>query len=163
MGSRHRSILTVLLVAGVAVGVQSGRAEQTKPDPAKPTPPKQAMTASSVSVTVKYTGKGMVDANHKLWVWLFTTPDIGPGAIPIAELSIEKNGGVATFPNVSAKEVFIAIAYDEQGGFVGNAPPPPGSPITLYGTKSPQDKPAPVVPGPKAKVSVTFADAQRMQ
>ncbi len=50
---------------------------------------------SSVRVTVKYTGKGPVDETHRVWLWLFDTPDIGPGSMPIAELSIGKNGDTA--------------------------------------------------------------------
>ena len=52
---------------------------------------------SAVRVTVKYTGKGPVDETHRVWLWLFDTPDIGPGSMPIAELSIGKNGDTATF------------------------------------------------------------------
>jgi hypothetical protein len=145
------SILASVLLAAASTAV---RAEQTQPTAAP----------AAVSVTVKYTGKGgAVDANHRIWVWLFTSPDIGPGSVPIAEESIQKNGATARFPEVSAKEVYIAIAFDEKGGFVGSAPPPPGSPITFYGAKTPNDKPVAVVPGPKGSVTVTLNDAQRMQ
>jgi hypothetical protein len=145
------SILASVVLVAAAAAV---RAEQTKP----------AAASTAVNVTVKYNGKGgIVDANHRIWVWLFTSPDIGPGSTPIAEESIQKNGATASFANVSAKEVYIAIAFDEKGGFVGSAPPPPGSPVTFYGAKTPQDKPAAVVPGAKGSVTVTFSDAQRMQ
>ena len=118
-------------------------------------------TDDSVKVTVKYTGKGDVDKMHKLWVWLFDTPDIGPGAIPIAEMSLDENGGIATFPTVSAQKVWIAVAFDEKGGFSGSAPPPTGSPVALYGADS--GAPSPVTPGAEANVTVTFDDSQRMQ
>ena len=118
--------------------------------------------ASTVSVTVKYTGKGTVDAKHKLWVWVFDTPDIGAGSAPVGEQAIEKNGGTATFQNISAQQVYIAVAYDEAGGFAGQAPPPPGSPIALYGAKTEKDKPQPVTPGPKGRVTITFDDSARM-
>ena len=135
----------------VALSVQVGlQAEQAKAE------------ASGVSVTVKYTGKGTVDSTHRLWVWLFDNPNIGPDAIPIGEQSIDKNGGTATFPSVSAKQVYIAIAYDEGGGFMGSGPPPPGSPIALYGAKGPESPAQAVTPGPKAAVTVTFDDTQRM-
>ena len=140
------------------------RAEQAKPTPPNVPKQQQMLTAANdVKVTVKYTGKGMVDATHRVFVWLFTTPDIGPGSIPIDEQSLEKNGTAVTFKNVSANPVYIAIAYDEKGGFSGGGPPPVGSPVTFYGAKGPQDKPAPVVPGPKAVVVVTLTDVQRMQ
>ena len=112
-----------------------------------------------VKVTITYTGKGEVDASHRLWVWLFDTPDIGPGAIPIAEQSLEKNGTVATFSSVTAGKVWIAVAFDEKGGFAGSAPPPSGSPVSLYTEKG---LPAPMKPGPDADVSVSFDDSQRM-
>jgi hypothetical protein len=152
------SVMTPIQRAAVAVlsfvafvSVSAG-AEQAKP----------ADAANAVSVTVKYDGKGMVDASHKIWVWLFDTPDIGPGAIPIAEESMAKNGGTVNFPGVAAT-VYIAVAYDEQGGFAGQAPPPPGSPIALYGMKDATDKPLPVIPGPKGAVKMVFDDTQRMQ
>jgi hypothetical protein len=143
--------LAVVSVAMLVVAASSGlQAEQSKPE------------ANGITVTVKYTGKGAVDSSHRLWVWLFDNPKIGPDSFPIGELSIEKNGGAVTFPNLSAKEVYIAMAYDEGGGFLGQAPPPPGSPIALYGAKGPDAPPLPVTPGPKVKVVVTFDDSQRM-
>lgn len=142
-----------LVLAAVVLGSSPLLAKQTKP----------AAGADGVNVTVKYAGKGTVDATHRIWVWLFTTPEIGPGSIPIAEMSIEKNGATASFASVPASPVYIAIAYDEKGGFGGSAPPPQGSPVTFYGAKTPADKPAPVVPGAKGSVSVTLTDVQRMQ
>ena len=119
--------------------------------------------ASNVNVTVKYTGKGAVDADHKIWVWLFDTPEIGPAAQPIAEEAMSKNGGTISFGNVAAKTVYVAVAYDEKGGFTGQAPPPPGSPIAIYGAKGPDGTAQPVTPGAKASVTITFSDAVRMQ
>jgi hypothetical protein len=143
-----------VVLAGVAVLTLAGStlvtAEQAKPD------------ASGVTVTVKYTGKGTVDANHQLWVWLFDNPDIGPGSIPIAEQAIPKNGGTATFSNVTAAQVYIAVAYDEGGGFGGQAPPPPGSPIAMFGAKGPDAPPEAVVPGPKAAITIALDDTMRM-
>jgi hypothetical protein len=145
---------TAVLAAVTCVALlPASVAAQTKP----------AADATSVTVTVKYAGKGTVDANHRIWVWLFDTPDIGPGSIPIGEMSLEKNGETAAFPNVTAKEVYIAAAYDEAGGFLGQAPPPAKSPIVIYGVKAATDKPMAVVPGAKGKVRITFDDAQRMQ
>jgi hypothetical protein len=119
-----------------------------------------AREAGAVKVTVKYTGEGTVDDNHRLWVWLFTTPDIGPGAIPIAEMSTDKNGSTVTFDSVGANEVWIAVAYDTHGGFGGNAPPPSGSPVTIYGMESGAAKS--VTPDTQAVVTMTLSDARRM-
>lgn len=122
---------------------------------------KAAADANTVKVTVTYKGKGTVDPTHKIWVWLFTSPDIGPGSIPIDERSTAKNGDTLTFSHVNAPQVWVAVAYDEGGGFMGQAPPPPGSPIGM--PVSAEGKPAGVTPGAKGTVSVTFDDSIRMQ
>jgi hypothetical protein len=140
------------LAAAVLVFSTAGAgAEQAKP----------AADAGSVNVTVKYTGAGTVDDNRRIWVWLFDNPNIGQDSIPIGEQSIAKNGGTASFTTTSA-QVYIAIAYDEKGGFMGQAPPPTGSPIAMYGMTGPDTPPQPVAPGAKGKVNMTFDDSQRM-
>lgn len=116
-------------------------------------------TAGAVNVTVNYKGKGAVDASHRVWVFVFDTPNIGPGAMPIAMDSVAKNGAVATF-DVAGERVWIAVAYDESGTMTGDAPPPPGSPIAIYGGNP--TAPEAVVPGAKASVTITFDDSQRM-
>jgi hypothetical protein len=150
-----RPLVVLATIVGILLAPTALSAEregaQDKPD------------AQGVNVTVKYTGKGTVDATHKLWVWLFDNPNIGPESIPIGEQAIEKNGGTARFVGVSSKAVYIAVAYDEKGGFAGQAPPPPGSPIAMHGVKADTDKPVAVTPGAKTAITITFADAQRMQ
>jgi hypothetical protein len=142
-------MLAGLAVATIVFNTAATHAEQTKPT-----------TDAGVNVTVKYTGAGTVDANRRIWVWLFDNPNIGPDSIPIGEQSITKNGGTASFTTATG-EVYIAVAYDEQGGFMGQAPPPSGSPVMMYGMNA-KDPPQPVTPGPKGKVTVTFDDSQRM-
>ena len=114
---------------------------------------------SSVRVTVKYTGKGPVDETHRVWVWLFDTPDIGPGSMPIAELSIGKNGDTASFDSVTAAKVWIAAAYDVQGTMSGSAPPPSGTPVGVYASSTGALEG--VKPGEKP-VTLTFDDSFRM-
>lgn len=121
-------------------------------------PPRLAAAAESLKVTVKYTGKGQVDQDHRIWIWLFDSPDIGPGSMPIAEGSVDANGSVATFEGLSNDQVWIAAAFDERGGFAGSAPPPSGAPIGIYGTAA--GEPAPVKPG--ADAVLTFDDSIRM-
>ena len=119
-----------------------------------------AKAAGTVKVTLNYKGKGTVDGSHRIWVWLFTTPDIGPGAMPIAELTVDKNGGVISFDGISAERVWIAAAFDEQGVMSGNAPPPSGTPIGVY--IGADGVPKGVEPGDKAAAVLTFDDSFRM-
>jgi hypothetical protein len=149
--SIRRRTVAGMAVAALAFSTAGMSAQQNAP----------AAAATRVSVTVKYTGAGTVDDNHRIWVWIFDNPNIGPDAIPIGEQSVAKNGGTATF-STSSPQVYIAMAYDEGGGFMGQAPPPPGSPIALYGMKAPNEPPQPVTPGPTGDVTATFDDTQRM-
>jgi hypothetical protein len=116
--------------------------------------------AADLKVTIKYTGKGTVDASHRIWVWVFDTPNITAGSIPIAELSLEKNGGEAAFSALSADKVWIAVAYDVAGGFTGSAPPPSGAPVAIQADA--KGVPTVVATGDKARVTVSFDDTQKM-
>ena len=116
--------------------------------------------AGTVKVTVHYKGKGKVDASHKLWVWVFDTPNIGPGSMPLDQLALDKNDIEAVFEGVAADKVWIAVAYDESGGMTGDGPPPPGTPIgILAGTDG---APIAVMSGAKDTAVLTFDDSQRM-
>jgi hypothetical protein len=117
--------------------------------------------AGDVAVTVTYKGKGTVDEKHEIWVFLFPSAEIA-GARPLATEVVKKNGGTATFTNVSQSPVYIRTVYDEKGDYDGfSGPPPPGTPIGQFSKDAKTI--APVTPGPGAKVKVTFTDAVRMQ
>ena len=118
------------------------------------------VAAGSVKVTINYKGKGTVDASHRVFVWLFSSPDIGPGAIPVAELTVDKNGGTATFEGVVDGRVWIAVAYDENGVMTGAAPPPSGTPVAVY--VGSDGVPQAVVPGDSTAAVLTFDDSIRM-
>ena len=115
--------------------------------------------AGDVKITVHYTGKGKVDASHKIWVWLFDSPNIGAGSMPIEQLSVDKNDTEVLFGGVVAGEVWIAVAFDEQGAMQGDAPPPTGTPI---GILMKDGKPLSVSPGEKGIATLTFDDTMRM-
>lgn len=115
--------------------------------------------AATVKVSVNYKGKGSVDGAHRVWVWLFDTPDIGPASMPIAQASIDTNGAVADFGEVAAARVWIAAAFDESGSMRGDAAPPPGSPIGLL--LNTDGTPRSVVPG-SGTATLTFDDSRRM-
>lgn len=115
---------------------------------------------STVKITVKYAGQGTVDGSHRVWVWLFSSPEIGPGSMPIAQTSIDKNGTVAMFDNVAAERVWVAVAFDEQGVMAGDGPPPSGTPIGLY--VGSDGAPRAVTPGDTADATLVFDDSMRM-
>jgi hypothetical protein len=118
------------------------------------------VTAGSVKVTVHYKGKGKVDPSHKIWVWIFDTPNIGAGSMPIDQVALDKNDADAIFAAVAAEQVWIAVAYDESGAMTGEGPPPTGTPIGILMSK--EGAPTPVTPGEKGTVSLTFDETIRM-
>jgi hypothetical protein len=117
-------------------------------------------TGGSLTVTLRYTGQGDVDDTHRLWIWIFDTPDIGPGSMPISEASLAKNGDSTTIEALGPDTVWIAVAYDQRGGSPGNVPPAPGSPVAIYAGAD--GRPTPVTPGDGARADVTFDDSLRM-
>lgn len=145
------------LLAAAAFGAALLAASGTAPLGAVTTHTGQA---GSVTVTVRYTGQGTVDDGHRLWIWLFDTPDIGPDSMPIHEAFVSANGGSTTIEGVGPDRVWIAVAFDQRGGSTGNAPPASGSPVGIHaGTDG---RPTPVVTGDKATALVTFDDSVRM-
>jgi hypothetical protein len=149
-----KNVLTVALTALLAaVVLQPGGALSAAPFATH-------VTAGTVKVTVTYKGKGKVDASHKLWVYLFDNPNIGPGAMPIGQVSLDTNGVDAVFDNVAGDKVYIAVAFDENGSMMGDAPPPTGSPVSLL--VGPDGTPNAVTPGAKSAAVLTFDDSFRM-
>ena len=119
-----------------------------------------AQEAGKLKVTVDYTGTGTVDATHEIFVWVFDNPNIGADSVPIASDALTANGGALNFTGLP-KEVYLAAAYDEKGDYDGTSgPPPPGTPITIYGEAGV----AKAIPtgGADAAVSVTFDATVRM-
>ena len=53
-------------------------------------------------------------------MWLFDTPNIGAGSMPIAQLSLDKNSTEAVFDSVAGDKVYIAVAFDESGAMTGD-------------------------------------------
>ena len=122
--------------------------------------PIASLTAGTVKVTVTYKGKGTVDSSHKLWVYLFDSPNIGAGSMPIGQLALEKNGTDAVFDSVAGDKVYVAVAFDESGAMMGDGPPPTGSPIGIL--MGPDGTPNGIPPGGKAPVALNFDDTIRM-
>jgi hypothetical protein len=148
-----KNVLTIAFVALFAAAAQPNALLTAAPLAA-------AVTAGTVKVTVHYKGKGKVDASHKLWVWVFDSPNIGAGSMPMGQVALDKNDTDAVFEGIAAGKVYIAVAFDETGAMMGDAPPPTGTPIgILMGSDG---IPSPVTPDAAAPAVLTFDDSQRM-
>jgi hypothetical protein len=119
-----------------------------------------AQETGRLKVTVDYTGPGTVDGSHEIFVWVFDNPNIGPDSVPIANDVLTANGGTLSFTGLP-KEVYLAAAFDEKGDYDGTSgPPPPGTPIVVYGEMGAAQ--AVGTGGDDATVTVTFDATVRM-
>jgi hypothetical protein len=117
--------------------------------------------AGDIVVTATYKGKGAVDDKHHILLFLFTEPHPTAQSEPIAMESVAKNGGTATFKNVTQESVFVIGVYDEKSNYDGRSgPPPEGTPVSTYGKGG---KPVPVTPGPSTKIAFVFDDTKRFK
>ncbi len=148
-----KNVLTIAVAALLAVVAQPHSALNAAPLGA-------TVTAGTVKVTIHYKGKGKVDASHKLWVWVFDSPNIGAGSMPMGQVALDKNDTEAVFDGITVGKAYIAVAFDETGGMMGDAPPPTGTPIgILMGSDG---APSAVTPDTTAPVALTFDDSLRM-
>jgi hypothetical protein len=119
-----------------------------------------AQESGKLKVTVTYKGAGTVDATHEIYLWVFDNPNIGADSIPVVTEVITTNGGTVSLSGLP-KEVYLAAAFDEKGDWDGTAgPPPPGTPLTIYGEMGAAT--AVATGGADAAVTVTFDDSMRM-
>jgi hypothetical protein len=123
-------------------------------------PSAQAPAETALKVTVQYTGPGQVSADKRLWVWLFgQAPDPSGGVEPLATQSLSRNGDVVTFTGLAASQVWVAVMYDQNGGYMADGPPPSGSPASAHIVNGEQ---APVAPSPSAAITITFNDSYKI-
>ena len=83
----------------------------------------QEAASGKLSVVLSYTGSGTVDQNHRIWIWLFDTPNITIDSQPIATGVVSANRAAYKFVGLP-KEVYIAAAFDEKGSVTAGTSSP---------------------------------------
>jgi uncharacterized protein (DUF2141 family) len=148
---RWRQLVQVCLAAAAIVGAATLAQAQDATDGGK------------LKVTIDYKGAGAVDAEHRVWVWVFDTPNISADVMPLAIGVIKENKASYKFVGLP-KQVYLAAAFDNLGGYDGSmAPPPSGTPLTIHGAMGPGQPGAVVATGgDDASVTVTFDDSVKM-
>jgi hypothetical protein len=99
-----------LIVAVFAILVTSAIAQTS---PAKRT----------IQVDINYTGAGLVDSNHKIYVALWDTADV-QGAEPVTVKSLDSKKGTVTFAEVQKVPAYVSVAFDPTGGWTAESAPP---------------------------------------
>ena len=95
-------------------------------------------------ITVDYQGPGTVSQDHQLSVFVFDDPNIlifGIGdrrsadSLPIWIGQLADNQKTLSAGSFDASTIWVAVTFDETGGYDPFAgPPPSGSPFALYST-----------------------------
>lgn len=119
----------------------------------------------TVRVQLNYTGSGTVDANHKIFVALWDSPDfVKPDAhiMPVEVKSTDDKNGVVTFTNVQKSPAYVSAAFDTTGKWDGQSAPPTGASLGMYSSAPPTPEAINVAPGKSERVRIAFDDSHKM-
>lgn len=135
----------------------------------------------TLKVKLNYTGAGVVDEKHKIYVMVSDTnpflastliDSIGAPKPPVVEAGVvhilARQGGTAkdsavTFEDVRVSPVYVAGFFDKAGSFTGqgNPDPAPGSPMGAYGKMPDKLEPITIEEGKTAEIVLTIDDASK--
>jgi hypothetical protein len=135
-----------------------------QPGQAQDKPAEKAPASRTLKVKLNYSGPGTVDEKHRIFVFVFDTPDFvrREDAMPIASDSGSAKDATLTFSSVSASPVYLVAVYDPTGGYEGMSKPPTGSSLGIY-SKTPGEPEGIVIEaGKTTQVDLPFDDTIKM-
>jgi len=115
----------------------------------------------SLKVTLEYKGSGVVDAEHRLVVFVYDTDNIGHQATPdpLVTGATEKNGGILDF-SPGKSPVYLVAYYDKAGSYKADLKDlPSGVPAALHGSDPAAADPVQLKTGQVVQVKITFDDS----
>jgi hypothetical protein len=115
----------------------------------------------TIQVDIDYTGSGIVNAGHKIYVALWDSSDMSGGP-PVAVLSLNSKKGTVTFSDVQRVPAFVSAAHDPTGNWDAQSPPPSGTSLGMYSKTPPNPQAIDVAPGKTVKVTITFDDTVKV-
>jgi hypothetical protein len=144
--------LAALVVLCLAGAWQRGEAQEKAPG------------GRTLKVKLHYSGPGTVDEKHKIFVFVFDTPDFirREDAMPIASDSGTAKDATLTFSNVAASPVYLVAVYDPAGTYEGINKPPSGSSLGIYGKTPGEPEAVAIEAGKTTQIDVAFDDSIKM-
>jgi hypothetical protein len=119
-----------------------------------------APAGRTVRIKLSYNGAGQVDANHKILVFMFDSPDFTSGhEIPFATQTATAKNQTVTFDNVNSSPVYVVAVFDPKGEYDGQSPPPSGASLGLYSKTPGKPEPIAVDEGKTIQVDLVFDDS----
>jgi len=124
-----------------------------------------AKAGSKLQVHVSYSGKGTIDEKHKIYVALWDSPDFvkSDSMVPFAVQPVSSKDTVVTFEDVQKTPVYVSAAYDPNGQWDAQSPPPDGSSLGLYSKTPGKPEPVGLKPGETVKIELAFDDSVKMK
>ncbi len=118
----------------------------------------------ALRITVDYQGSGTVSEDHQLTVFVFDTPNIRVDSVPIWTGQLADNQQTLTAGGIDASTVWVAVVFDEAGGYDPlSGPPPSGSPLALYSTdQTGMPTGVELKADQETEITIAFDDAFRM-
>ncbi len=118
----------------------------------------------ALRITVDYQGSGMVSEDHQLSVFVFDNPNISPDSLPIWIGQLAENQQTLTADGIDASTVWVAVTFDETGGYDPlSGPPSSGSPLALYSTdQTGMPTGVELKAAQETEITIAFGDALRM-
>ncbi len=130
----------------------------------QPKPEEKPATSRTLKAKMNYTGAGTVDEKHKIFLFVFDSPDfMQGGAMPVGFGSTSAKDGTVTISDLSVSPIYVAVAYDPAGGYDGQSgPPPSGASMGVYSKTPGTPEPVKIDPGQTAEITVAFDDSHKM-
>jgi hypothetical protein len=139
-----------------------------------------ATTHSALKVRLNYTGAGIVDENHKIYVLLFDTNPLAASSLvdstsemtpPVAaagvshilrRFSASRKDGTITFDFLRSPAVYAAAFVDRNGSYDGHSEPVSGAPMGLYRKAPDKIQPIRLKSGKSVKIILAFDDSTKI-
>lgn len=145
-------VLGLLTLALVAPAAQQEKSAEKKTEP------------RTLKVKLNYTGSGPVDSKHRIFLFVFDSPDFVQGNVmPLDSKPASTKDETVVFSGLTASPVYVVAAYDPTGDYDGQSgPPPSGSPMGMYSKTPGAPEPVKIEPGETVQVDLSFDDSYKM-
>ena len=155
---------TKWLHSALAAGVMLCLAGVWQRGQAQDKPAEKAPAGRTLKVKLHYSGPGTVDEKHRIFVFVFDTPDFvrREDAMPIASDSGSAKDATLTFSDISTSPVYLIAVYDPTGGYEGMSKPPAGCSLGIYSQTPGEPGPVVIEAGKTTQVEVAFDDTIKM-
>jgi len=136
-------------------------------------------THSTLKVKLNYTGAGVVDENHRIYVLLFdanpfaasslvdstseTAPPTTTAGVShiLRRFSASRRDRIITFDYLRSPAVYVAAFVDRNGSYDGHSDPASGAPMGMYRKAPDKIEPIRLRNGKSVKVVLAFDDSTK--